>query len=126
MKLLLDECVPRKLKNHLPAIDCQTVPEASLAGKKNGELLRLAELAGFEVLLTVDQGIEYQQNLQRARRIGRSMEEEVRGSSSRPARYHDHRDCSLPPCYFGNAQYFALRRFFGAPNRPLDRVSSPS
>ena len=64
MKLLLDECVPRKLKNYLPGIDCKTVPEAGLAGKKNGELLRLAELAGFQVFLTVDQGIEYQQNLQ--------------------------------------------------------------
>jgi hypothetical protein len=64
MKLLLDECVPRKLGNYLPGIDCQTVPEASLAGKKNGELLRLAELSGFQVFLTIDQGIEYQQNLQ--------------------------------------------------------------
>jgi predicted nuclease of predicted toxin-antitoxin system len=64
MKLLLDECVPRKLRNYLPGIDCQTVPEAGLAGKKNGELLRLAELSSFQVFLTVDQGIEYQQNLQ--------------------------------------------------------------
>jgi hypothetical protein len=64
MRLLLDECVPRKLKNYLSGIDCQTVPEAGLAGKKNGELLRLAELSGFKAFLTVDQGIEYQQNLQ--------------------------------------------------------------
>jgi hypothetical protein len=65
MKLLLDEYVPRKLKNHLTGIDCLTVPEAGLAGKKNGELLSLAEKAGFEVFLTLDQGIEYQQNLER-------------------------------------------------------------
>jgi hypothetical protein len=57
MRLLLDECVPRKLKNHLPGIECRTVPEAGLAGKKNGELLSLAEVAGFHALLTVDQGI---------------------------------------------------------------------
>ena len=63
MRLLLDECVPRKLRNHLPGIDCQTVPEVGLAGKKNGELLSLAGQAGFQVLLTVDQGIEYEQNL---------------------------------------------------------------
>jgi hypothetical protein len=63
MKLLLDECVPRKFKTYLLGIDCQTVPEAGLAGKKNGELLWLAALAGFQVFLTVDQGIEYQQNL---------------------------------------------------------------
>jgi hypothetical protein len=37
MRLLLDECVPRKLKNHLPGIECQTVPEADLAGRKNQE-----------------------------------------------------------------------------------------
>jgi len=69
MKLLLDECVPRKLKNHLPGIECQTVPEAGLAGKKNGELLSLAEAAEFQVFLTVDRGIEYEQNL-RHRTIG--------------------------------------------------------
>ena len=64
MKLLLDECVPRKLKNHLPGVDCQTVPEAGLAGKKNGDLLSSAEQAGFQAFLTLDQGIEYEQNLQ--------------------------------------------------------------
>jgi predicted nuclease of predicted toxin-antitoxin system len=65
MKLLIDECLPRKLKNHLPGIECQTVPEAGLAGRKNGELLSLAERAGFPVLLTIDRGIEFEQNLRR-------------------------------------------------------------
>ena len=63
MKLWLDECVPRKLKNTLTGHECQTVPDAGLAGKKNGELLALAENAGFEVFVTVDQGIEFEQNL---------------------------------------------------------------
>jgi hypothetical protein len=63
MKLLLDECVPRKFKNHLPGHECQTVPEVGLAGRKNGDLLSLAQQAGFDVFLTVDRGIEYQQNL---------------------------------------------------------------
>jgi hypothetical protein len=36
-----------------------------LAGKKNGELLALARAAGLEVFLTVDRGIEYEQNLAR-------------------------------------------------------------
>jgi hypothetical protein len=62
-KLLLDECVPRKFKNHLPGFECHTVPDAGLAGRKNGELLSLAEEAGFEVFLTIDRGMEYQQNL---------------------------------------------------------------
>ena|SRR5712692_10584596 len=54
---------PRKLKNNFPGHDCKTVPEAGFAGKKNGELLSLAEQAGFEVFLTIDRGIEYEQNL---------------------------------------------------------------
>jgi hypothetical protein len=63
MKVLLDECVPRKFKNSLSGHDCRTVPEEGLAGKKNGELLALAEQAGFQAFLTLDRGIEYQQNL---------------------------------------------------------------
>jgi hypothetical protein len=62
-KILLDECVPRKFKKHLPGHDIVTVPEAGFAGKKNGELLSLAEKAGFQVFITLDQGIEYEQNL---------------------------------------------------------------
>ena len=63
MKILLDECMPRALKRELLGHECRTVPEAGLAGKKNGELFNLAEAAGFEVLLTVDKGLEYEQNL---------------------------------------------------------------
>lgn len=63
MRVLLDECVPRKFKDSLYGHDCRTVPEEGLAGKKNGELLTLAESAGFQVFLTLDRGIEYQQNL---------------------------------------------------------------
>ena len=65
MKVLLDECVPRKLKNSLSGHECQTVPEAGFAGKRNGELLYLADQDGFEVFVTVDRGIEYEQNLAR-------------------------------------------------------------
>jgi len=65
MKVLLDECVPRKLKNNLINHACHTVPEVGLAGKKNGELLALAREAGFEVFVTLDRGIEYEQNLAR-------------------------------------------------------------
>jgi hypothetical protein len=69
MKLLLDECLPRKFKNHLPGHECYTVPEIGWAGKKNGELLLLAEKSGFEIFLTLDQGMEYEQNLM-GREIG--------------------------------------------------------
>ena len=62
MRVLLDECIPRDLKKHLPGHECLTAPEAGLAGKKNGELLRLA--AGrFDVLVTVDKNLRHQQNL---------------------------------------------------------------
>jgi hypothetical protein len=63
MKVSLDECLPRKLKYALPDHDCQTVPEAGFAGKKNGFLLTLAEGHGFDVFLAMDKGIEYEQNL---------------------------------------------------------------
>jgi predicted nuclease of predicted toxin-antitoxin system len=65
MKLLIDECLPRKLKDHLPGHECHTVPEASWAGKKNGDLLSLAEQSGFQVFVTLDRGLEYEQNLKR-------------------------------------------------------------
>jgi len=63
MKVLLDECIPRKFKHSLPDHRCSTVPEAGLAGKKNGALLGLAEGAGFEIFVTMDKGLEYEQNL---------------------------------------------------------------
>jgi hypothetical protein len=61
MRVLLDECVPRALSKELPGHEVKTVGEAGWAGIKNGELLRCA--AGqFDVLLTVDRNLEYQQN----------------------------------------------------------------
>jgi hypothetical protein len=39
MRVLLDECLPRGLKRHLPGHDVRTVPEAGWAGMKNGALL---------------------------------------------------------------------------------------
>lgn len=63
MKVLIDECMPRKLKRNLVGHDCQTVPEAGLAGKENGELLSIAEERGFDVFLTMDRGFEYELNL---------------------------------------------------------------
>lgn len=64
MRVLLDECLPKKLKREVKADFVQTVPEAGWASKKNGELLRLAAV-DFDVLITIDQNIEHQQNLKR-------------------------------------------------------------
>jgi PIN like domain len=62
MNVLLDECLPRKLKYDLSGHTVSTVPEMGWAGTKNGALLRLAE-TDFEVFITADQNVEYQQNL---------------------------------------------------------------
>ena len=61
MRVLLDECVPRALRAELPGHEVKTVAEAGWAGVKNGGLLQLAA-KDFDVLLTVDRNLEYQQN----------------------------------------------------------------
>jgi predicted nuclease of predicted toxin-antitoxin system len=63
VKILLDECLPLDFRHCFPGHEVHTAVWAELSGKKNGELLRDAELAGYEVLLTVDQGMPHQQNL---------------------------------------------------------------
>ncbi len=66
MRILLDECVPRRLRRELPGHDVRTVPEMGWSGKKNGELLKLMAAQGFDVFVTVDQNLRFQQNLQAA------------------------------------------------------------
>ena len=61
MRVLLDECVPRALRKELPGHEVKTISEAGWRGVKNGALLRLAA-EEFDVLLTVDRNLEYQQN----------------------------------------------------------------
>jgi hypothetical protein len=61
MRVLLDECVPRALRKELPGHEVKTVAEAGWAGVRNGALLQLAATE-FDVLLTVDRNLEYQQN----------------------------------------------------------------
>ena len=68
MRILLDECIPRKFKHSLSGHDCRTVPEVGLAGKGNGDLLSEAEIHGFELFVTINKGLEYEQNMQ-GRRI---------------------------------------------------------
>ena len=62
MKVLIDECLPKKLKREVNAEFVRTVPEVGWASIQNGALLRLAEQE-FDVFLTNDQNLEYQQNL---------------------------------------------------------------
>lgn len=66
MRVLLDECLPYKLKQEFKGHEVTTVPELGWSGKSNGELIRLAG-SSFDVFLTVDQNIWYQQNLSGAK-----------------------------------------------------------
>ena len=61
MRVLLDECVPRALRHDVPGHEVTTVAEAGWAGVTNGELLRLAATR-FDVMITVDRNLEYQQS----------------------------------------------------------------
>ena len=62
MRLLLDECLPKQLKREFVDHASVTVPEAGLAGVKNGALLARAD-RNFDVFITVDTNLRYQQNL---------------------------------------------------------------
>ena len=65
VRILLDECLPVKLKfrfkDKKPACKVSTVTEEQWSGLKNGKLLTLAQ-SRFDVFITVDRGIAYQQN----------------------------------------------------------------
>jgi predicted nuclease of predicted toxin-antitoxin system len=62
-KVLLDENVPHKLRSHLSNHTAITVAYLGWSGLKNGEILKAAENAAFDVLVTSDQGVPHQQNL---------------------------------------------------------------
>ena len=64
MKLLLDESVPRRLAASFPAsFTLRTVQDMGWAGVANGLLLSLAAREGFDAMVTVDRGMEHQQNV---------------------------------------------------------------
>jgi hypothetical protein len=62
VRVLLDECLPRRLKRELTGHEVRTAPEMGWASKKNGELLALAA-ADFDVFLTADRNLSYQQHV---------------------------------------------------------------
>lgn len=57
MKILLDECVTKKLKRHLTEFEVKTVVEMNWSGLKNGNLLNEAIKEKFDILLTIDKNI---------------------------------------------------------------------
>ena len=62
MRVLLDECLPRRLSRELPGHEVLTVSEAGWAAVSNGTLLRRAA-ESFDVFVTVDRNLTFQQNL---------------------------------------------------------------
>jgi hypothetical protein len=64
MRILLDECVPRGLRRLVQGHVFVTVAEAGWAGKKNGALMQLVAANGYDVFLTVDKSVRFQQDLQ--------------------------------------------------------------
>ena len=66
MKILLDECVPFKLKSKLASHRVYSVKMMAWAGIKNGELITLAD-SQFDIFITIDKNLSYQQNLNRIR-----------------------------------------------------------
>ncbi len=62
-RILLDHCVPRPLRRYLRGFHVRTCYEEGWAALRNGELLVAAETAGFDVFITADQNLRYQQNL---------------------------------------------------------------
>ncbi len=67
MRLLLDECVPRRLARELPGHDVSHVVDHAWSSKKNGELLALMQAHSFQGFLTVDQNLQFQQNVAASR-----------------------------------------------------------
>ena len=63
MKILLDECVTKRLKRHLEEFEVYTVREMGWGGIKNGKLMGLCVENNFDILLTIDKNLMFQQNL---------------------------------------------------------------
>jgi len=64
MRILLDECVTKKIKPHLSEFDVFTVSEMQWNGIKNGKLMTLCVENNFDILLTIDKNLAFQQNIE--------------------------------------------------------------
>ena len=65
MKVLLDECITKRLKPYLQDFEVFTVHEMGWSGVKNGKLISLCLDNRFDVILTIDKNMAYQQNLEK-------------------------------------------------------------
>ncbi len=62
MKILLDECVTKRLKEYLEEFEVLTVRGLNLSGIKNGKLMTFCVENNFDILLTIDKNLLFQQN----------------------------------------------------------------
>jgi predicted nuclease of predicted toxin-antitoxin system len=65
MKILLDECVTKRLKKYLKEFDVFTVRELRLSGVKNGTLMSYCVENKFDILLSIDKNLLHQQNIEK-------------------------------------------------------------
>ena len=61
MKIIVDECLPKRLIQLFPAHDTWTVPQIGLLGSKDGDLLDELDARSVDIFITIDGNIEYQQ-----------------------------------------------------------------
>jgi hypothetical protein len=67
MRILLDECVTKRLKPYLQEFEVVTVSEMKCNGIKNGKLMSLCIENDFDLILTIDKNLMFQQNLDKCR-----------------------------------------------------------
>jgi|SRR6266849_6438016 len=79
MRVLFDQATPVPLRHDLEGHEVRTAAQQGWSTFKNGELLSAAEAAGFDLLLTTDKNMRYQQNL-----AGRKIAVVVRGQQQWP------------------------------------------
>ena len=63
MKILFDQGTPAPLRRHLPGHTVRTAYEEGWSAFSNGDLLKVAEESGYNLLVTTDRNLRYQQNL---------------------------------------------------------------
>ena len=63
MKILLDECVTKRLKKYLNEFEVLTVAQSGWSGIRNGKLMTLCVENEIDILLTIDKNLMFQQNL---------------------------------------------------------------
>ena len=76
-----DKNVPYPLRQHLIDYQVQTAEDEGWGQISNGELISCAEEAGYEIMLTCDQNIQYQQNMAR-RKISMVVSDRTFGPAS--------------------------------------------